>query len=96
MCANPKPRSKLRWCFRREMKFQLTTYALAVRGLLLTGWPRASWKKLNSRWLRPFGRGFIIRALRQHKGNITYVATEIGLRRRQVQQKFRELGLKDW
>jgi len=32
-----------------------------------------------------FERGFIIRALRQHRGDITHAATEIGLRRRQVQ-----------
>ncbi len=55
-----------------------------------------TFKEAKQQMVETFERGFIIRALRQHKGNITHAATEIGLRRQQLQQKIRELGLKDW
>ncbi len=55
-----------------------------------------TFKEAKQQMVETFERDFIIRALRQHKGNITHAATEIGLRRQQLQQKIRELGLKDW
>jgi two-component system nitrogen regulation response regulator NtrX len=42
-----------------------------------------------------FERDFITRALQRHQGNVTKAATEIGMLRQQLQQKIRELGLKD-
>jgi len=55
-----------------------------------------TFKEAKQHMVETFERGFIIRALRQHKGNITHAATEIGLRRKRLQQKIRELRLKDW
>ena len=55
-----------------------------------------TFKEAKQQMVETFERGFIIRALRRHKGNITHAAEEIGLRRQQRQQKIRELGLKDW
>ena len=55
-----------------------------------------TFKEAKQNVVETFERDFILRALRQHKGNITHAATEIGLRRQQLQQKIRELGLKDW
>jgi transcriptional regulator with PAS, ATPase and Fis domain len=43
-----------------------------------------------------FERDFISRALRRHQGNITRAAAEMGLHRQQLQQKIRELGLREW
>jgi DNA-binding NtrC family response regulator len=53
-------------------------------------------KEAKQHMVETFERGFIIRALRQHKSNITHAATEIGLRRQLLQRKIRELRLKDW
>ena len=42
-----------------------------------------------------FERDFILRALRRHNSNITRAAAEMGLHRQQLQQKIRELGLRE-
>lgn len=60
------------------------------------GLTSGTFKEAKQQMVETFERGFIIRALCQHKGNIRHAATEIGLRRQQLQQKIRELGLKDW
>jgi DNA-binding NtrC family response regulator len=45
-----------------------------------------------------FERSFLLRALRQHGGNISRTAEAIGMVRQSLQQKIRELGLRaeDW
>jgi DNA-binding NtrC family response regulator len=45
-----------------------------------------------------FERGYLIRALRAHDGNISRTAESIGMVRQSLQQKIRELGLRseDW
>ena len=40
-------------------------------------------------------RGFVLRALREHNGNISRTAESIGMVRQSLQQKIRELGLRD-
>jgi arginine utilization regulatory protein len=45
--------------------------------------------------METFERDFIARALRRHQGNITKAAEEMGMLRQQLQQKIRELGLKE-
>jgi DNA-binding NtrC family response regulator len=42
-----------------------------------------------------FERDFIARALHRHQGNVTKAAAEMGMLRQQLQQKIRELGLKE-
>ena len=62
-----------------------------------------SCKSLFSCWLSailtPCGqRGFLLRALRAHDGNISRTAESIGMVRQSLQQKIRELELRseDW
>ncbi len=45
-----------------------------------------------------FERAYLLRALRQHGGNISRTAEAIGMVRQSLQQKIRELGLRseDW
>ena len=45
-----------------------------------------------------FERTYLIRALRQHGGNVSRTAEAIGMVRQSLQQKIRELGLRsqDW
>jgi DNA-binding NtrC family response regulator len=50
------------------------------------------------RTVERFERGFLLRALRAHDGNISRTAESIGMVRQSLQQKIRELGLRseDW
>jgi len=50
------------------------------------------------RQVEAFERGFLLRALRAHDGNISRAAESIGMVRQSLQQKIRELGLRseDW
>jgi DNA-binding NtrC family response regulator len=45
-----------------------------------------------------FERDFLLRALREHEGNVSRTAQSIGMVRQSLQQKIRELGLRseDW
>jgi DNA-binding NtrC family response regulator len=45
-----------------------------------------------------FERAFLLRALREHGGNVSRTAEAIGMVRQSLQQKIRELGLReeDW
>jgi len=45
-----------------------------------------------------FERDYLIRALREHGGNVSRTAEAIGMVRQSLQQKIRELGLRsqDW
>ena len=45
-----------------------------------------------------FEKGYLIRALREHDGNISRTAEAIGMVRQSLQQKIRELDLRseDW
>ena len=45
--------------------------------------------------IESFERGFLLRALREHKGNVSRTAQSIGMVRQSLQQKIRELGLRD-
>jgi DNA-binding NtrC family response regulator len=58
--------------------------------------PPGSFKEAKQHVVEAFERDFINRALRRHQGNITRTAEEMGLHRQQLQQKIRELGLKEW
>ena len=42
-----------------------------------------------------FERSFLLRALRENEGNISRTAEAIGMVRQSLQQKIRELGLRD-
>jgi two-component system response regulator AtoC/two-component system nitrogen regulation response regulator NtrX len=42
-----------------------------------------------------FEREFLLRALRANEGNVSRTATAIGMVRQSLQQKIRELGLRD-
>ena len=42
-----------------------------------------------------FERGYLLQALRAHDGNISRTAESIGMVRQSLQQKIRELGLRD-
>jgi DNA-binding NtrC family response regulator len=52
----------------------------------------------KKRTVEEFERGFLLRALRAHDGNISRAAESIGMVRQSLQQKIRELGLRseDW
>ncbi|MBI3797708.1 MAG: sigma-54-dependent Fis family transcriptional regulator [Deltaproteobacteria bacterium] len=55
-----------------------------------------TFKEAKQQVTEAFEREFISRALRRHHGNITKAAEEMDLHRQQLQQKIRELGLKEW
>jgi DNA-binding NtrC family response regulator len=55
----------------------------------------ATFKEAKQQVVDTFERDFITRALHRHQGNVTKAAAEIGMLRQQLQQKIRELGLKD-
>jgi DNA-binding NtrC family response regulator len=55
-----------------------------------------AFKEAKQQVVEAFERDFISRALRRHQGNITRAAAELGLHRQQLQQKIRELGLREW
>ena len=55
-----------------------------------------TFKETKQQVTEAFEREFISRALRRHQGNITKAAEEMGLHRQQLQQKIRELGLREW
>ena len=52
-------------------------------------------KEAKQHMVETFEREFIQRALRRHDNNITRAAAEMGLHRQQLQQKIRELGLRE-
>lgn len=54
-----------------------------------------TFKEAKQQVVDAFERDFITRALQRHQGNVTRAATEMGMLRQQLQQKIRELGLKD-
>jgi transcriptional regulator with PAS, ATPase and Fis domain len=55
-----------------------------------------TFKEAKQQVVEAFEHDFISRALRRHQGNITRAAAEMGLHRQQLQQKIRELGLREW
>jgi transcriptional regulator with PAS, ATPase and Fis domain len=55
-----------------------------------------TFKEAKQQIVETFEREFISRALRRHQGNITKAAEEMDLHRQQLQQKIRELGLREW
>jgi transcriptional regulator with GAF, ATPase, and Fis domain len=54
-----------------------------------------TFKEAKQQVVDTFERDFIARSLQRHQGNVTKAATEMGMLRQQLQQKIRELGLKD-
>ena len=54
-----------------------------------------TFKEAKQQVVDSFERDFITRALHRHQGNVTKAATEMGMLRQQLQQKIRELGLRD-
>jgi len=65
----------------------------AVSGKVLgTGLSFAEAKK---RVVEDFERGFLLAALREHAGNVSRAAAAIGMVRQSLQQKIRELGLRE-
>jgi DNA-binding NtrC family response regulator len=57
-----------------------------------------SFSEAKKQMVEEFEKAFILRALRQHNGNISRAAESIGMVRQSLQQKIRELGLRseDW
>jgi DNA-binding NtrC family response regulator len=57
-----------------------------------------SFSDAKKQMVEEFEKTFILRALRQHNGNISRAAEAIGMVRQSLQQKIRELGLRseDW
>jgi nitrogen regulation protein NR(I) len=58
--------------------------------------PTLTFKEAKQQIVDAFERDFITRALRHHHNNITKAAEEMGMHRQQLQQKIRELGLREW
>jgi DNA-binding NtrC family response regulator len=58
----------------------------------------ATFRDAKQRVIDEFERSYLIRALREHDGNISRTAEAIGMVRQSLQQKIRELGLRpeDW
>jgi DNA-binding NtrC family response regulator len=58
----------------------------------------ATFRDAKREAVESFERGYLIRALREHGGNISRTAESIGMVRQSLQQKIRELGLRseDW
>jgi DNA-binding NtrC family response regulator len=54
-----------------------------------------TFKEAKQQVIDAFERDFIVRALHRHQGNVTKAAAEMGMLRQQLQQKIRELGLRD-
>jgi nitrogen regulation protein NR(I) len=54
-----------------------------------------SFKEAKQLVVDAFERDFITRALQRHQGNVTKTAADMGMLRQQLQQKIRELGLKE-
>jgi len=54
-----------------------------------------TFKEAKQQIVDAFERDFIIRALQRHQGNVTKAAAEIGMLRQQLQQKIRDLELKE-
>jgi DNA-binding NtrC family response regulator len=57
--------------------------------------PGASFSDAKRRATEEFERDYLLRALRAHGGNISRTAESIGMVRQSLQQKIRELGLRD-
>jgi two-component system, NtrC family, nitrogen regulation response regulator NtrX len=55
----------------------------------------ATFGEAKRRAVESFERGFLLRALRAHGGNVSRTAEAIGMVRQSLQQKIRELGLRD-
>lgn len=58
--------------------------------------PTLTFKEAKQHVVDAFERDFVTRALRRHHHNITKAAEEMGMHRQQLQQKIRELGLREW
>jgi DNA-binding NtrC family response regulator len=60
--------------------------------------PELPFSEAKRRSVERFERDFLLRALREHDGNISRTADSIGMVRQSLQQKIRELGLRseDW
>ena len=60
--------------------------------------PGASFGESKGQAVEAFERTYLLRALREHDGNISRTAEAIGMVRQSLQQKIRELGLRseDW
>jgi DNA-binding NtrC family response regulator len=54
----------------------------------------ASFADAKKRAIEEFERGFLVRALRDHDGNVSRTAEAIGMVRQSLQQKLRELGIR--
>jgi DNA-binding NtrC family response regulator len=59
------------------------------------GAPDRSFAEAKRRTVLDFERRYLLAALRQHGGNISRAAAAIGMVRQSLQQKIRELGLRD-
>ncbi len=57
--------------------------------------PSASFSEAKRRTMEAFERDYLLRALRAHDGNVSRTADAIGMVRQSLQQKIRELGLRD-
>jgi two-component system, NtrC family, nitrogen regulation response regulator NtrX len=57
--------------------------------------PDTSFGEAKRRAVASFERAFLLRALRAHGGNVSRTAEAIGMVRQSLQQKIRELGLRD-
>jgi DNA-binding NtrC family response regulator len=57
--------------------------------------PGVSFVDAKKRVVEDFERNFLLAALREHGGNVSRAATAIGMVRQSLQQKIRELGLRE-
>jgi len=74
----------------RAADLRLTQQTVPAEGASAVTFKEAKQQVVDS-----FERDFITRALHRHQGNVTKAATEMGMLRQQLQQKIRELGLRD-
>ena len=60
--------------------------------------PNVAFRDAKKQMVEDFERSYLIRALREHGGNVSRTAEAIGMVRQSLQQKIRELGLRqdDW
>ena len=60
--------------------------------------PNVAFRDAKKQMVEEFERSYLIQALRDHGGNVSRTAESIGMVRQSLQQKIRELGLRqdDW
>jgi DNA-binding NtrC family response regulator len=68
---------------------------LDVAAAALPDDPSVPFSEAKRRATEEFERAYLLRALRAHGGNVSHTADAIGMVRQSLQQKMRELGLRE-